>query len=83
MKTARFAIAVTAAALVLAFAGCSQSKTDNSSMGAMGEKGDCASSCSTSKSSCSATKDKASMGAVSEKKSGCCSSKTSCTEKKN
>lgn len=83
MKNARFAVVAAVSALVLALGGCAQSKTDSGSMGAMGAKSESCSSTCSEKSTCS-TKEKASMGAMSEtKKDGCCASKSTCTDKKN
>jgi len=60
---------------LVALAGCSSTKSNTASPGAMGEKTDCSASCAEkcTGAKTDANKTDASMGAVGEKKSGCCS----------
>jgi len=62
---------------LVALAGCSSTKTNSASPGAMGEKSECSTSCAEK---CTGAKTDASMGAVGEKKSGCCADKAKTTD---
>lgn len=81
MRFNRFAVLSVLAAGALALGGCNAGgeKDDGASAGMVGAtKEEC-----TKGAACCKSGEKASMGAVSEKKAGCCAGKSECTTTKN
>lgn len=83
MRFNRFAVMSVLAAGALVLGGCNacgecEKKDDKASAGMVGNKEDCSKGAA-----CCKSGEKASMGAVSEKKAGCCAGKSECTTTKN
>lgn len=85
MRFNRFAVMSVLAAGALVLGGCNacgecEKKDDKASAGMVGNKEDCSKGAA-----CCKSGEKASMGAVSEKKAGCCAgaAKAECTTTKN